>query len=126
MLAQAAAVFATVLIAGVVVLQFLLALGAPLGRFVWRGQHRVLPVRLRLGSGLAAAILAGAAWIILARVGLVAPGPVPAVRVAAWIAAGFFALNTAGNLMSPSRSERLLMSPVTIALILCFLLAALA
>lgn len=123
-LAAGAALVAAALLASVAVLQVLLALGAPLGAAAWGGAHRVLPGRLRLGSAAAAAVLCGAGWVVLARAGLLAPGPEPlAIRVATFVFAGFFALNTLGNAASKSRLEQRVMTPVTAALVVCFLLA---
>lgn len=42
----------TVVLALLALFQIALALGAPLGRFAWGGQHRVLPPRLRVGSAV--------------------------------------------------------------------------
>jgi hypothetical protein len=71
-------------------------------------------------------VLALGAWVVLARAGFVAPGPEPpAVRIATWLFAGLFALNTVGNVASTSPVERYLMAPVTLLLVGCFVAAAL-
>ena len=51
-----AAVVASVLLAGLAVFQVALIAGAPLARFAWGGQHRVLPTRLRIGSAVSVAL----------------------------------------------------------------------
>lgn len=109
----------------VVVLQLLLAAGLPLGQAAWGGRYRVLPPTLRWGSLAAAVVLGGAAWAILARAGLVAPGEGSLVaRTGTWVFGALFALNTLGNAVSPSRTERYAMTPVTILLCGCFLTLA--
>ena len=124
--ARYAAVLGAVLLSLATVLQLLLACGLPLGRAAWGGHHRVLPARLRWGSLTAALILAGAAWIVLARVGLVLPGPEPLiVRIGTWAFAAVFVLNTVGNAVSRSPLERTVMAPATALLVVCFVLAGL-
>ena len=105
--------------------QVALAAGLPLGHAAWGGQYRVLPTRLRLGSLAAAAILGLAAWVILARAGLVAPGAESgAIRLATWLIGGYFVLNTAGNLASKSAVERRVMTPLVLLLAACFFVVA--
>lgn len=119
-----AAVVALLLAVGSV-FQVLLAAGVPLGQAAWGGQARRLPTRLRWASLAAALMLAAAGWIILARAGVLAPGPEPAwVRASTWMFAGLFGLNTAGNLASRSAFERRVMTPITIVLAVCFALVA--
>jgi len=62
-----AAVGLCVLLGALAVFQALLALGAPLGRFAWGGQHLVLPTPLRIGSAVAIAVyflLAGTVLVV--------------------------------------------------------------
>jgi hypothetical protein len=126
-LAQTAALLATVVLAAVVALQLLLAAGRPLGRAAWGGQHRVLPTNLRRGSLAAAVALTAAAWVILTRAGLLGPGgdSLP-IAVATWVFAALFALNPLGNFVSKSALERALMTPATLLLAACFVVAALS
>ena len=55
---RAFAIALSVILLALAIFQLALALGAPLGRFAWGGQHRVLPVRLRIGSAIAIVIYA--------------------------------------------------------------------
>ncbi len=65
--------------------------------------------------------------MVLAHVELVAPGAEPlAVQVAMWAFAGFFSLNTLGNIASRSTVERYVMTPLTVLLVICFIVAALS
>jgi hypothetical protein len=102
-----------------------LAAGLPWGVAAWGGTHRILPSKLRAGSVAAAAVLACAGLVILARAGLVVPGALSMfVRAASWAFAGYFALNTLGNLSSSSRVERVVMTPVAAMLAVCFAIVA--
>jgi len=81
---------AAVLVCGILsvlaVFQALLAFGAPVGRFAWGGQHRVLPTPLRVGSAVSIAVYALLATVVLARANLVATGAAETVvHTAAWI-----------------------------------------
>ena len=119
----AAAVLAAALFLAMAVFQVALALGAPLGQHVLGGRNAgVLPRGLRIASVVAAAILTGAAAIVLARANLIGwPSQAAALLApACWIVAGYMALNTLGNLKSTSRIERTFLAATTAALaVLC-------
>lgn len=124
---QLAALAGAVILALLIVFQCLLALGVPFGRAAWGGNHRVLPPRLRWGSVAAVPVLGIAAWAILARANLLAPGPdAMTARFSVWFFAGYFVLNTIGNLRSKSTLERNTMTPVSTLLVLCFVAVALS
>lgn len=124
---QWVAIVATIVLGLVMVLQLLLALGLPLGQAAWRGQYRVLPTRLRWASLATVVVLGLAAWVVLARAGLVFPGAEPVViAVATWVLAGFWSLNVLGNFASRSPAERYAMTPVALLLVVCFIVVALA
>jgi hypothetical protein len=110
---SAAAVAACLLLAGLVVFQVLLVCGLPLGRFAWGGQQDVLPSRLRVGSAVASVVYVVVGWVLVARA---AQGAGGVLGVVTWVVAGFFLLGTAGNLVSRSLPERLVMTPVAFAL----------
>jgi hypothetical protein len=120
-----AAAAVCVLLAALALFQALLAFGLPLGRFAWGGQHRVLPMALRLGSlasilvyALVAAVVAGGADLHALRV------PNRLVEVTTWVAVGYFFLGLVLNLASRSRAERIVMSSICAMLaILCGVVA---
>jgi cell shape-determining protein MreD len=124
---QRVAIGAAIVLGMVMVLQLLLAAGFPLGQAAWGGQNEVLPANLRWASLATVGILGLAAWIVLARSGLVAPGAAPVViRLGTWAFVGFLSLNTLGNIVSSSPAERYVMAPVTLLLIVCFIAVALS
>jgi hypothetical protein len=126
-LIQWLAIAAAIVLGLLVVFQLLRAAGLPLGRAAWRGKYRVLPTGLRWASLAAAVVLGFAAWVVLARAGLVAPGPEPiAIRAGTWVFAGFFCLNAVGNVTSQSRVERYVMTPVVLFLAISFTMVALS
>ena len=108
------AAFACLVLGALAVFQALLALGAPLGRFAWGGQHRVLPVSLRVGSIFAIVIYAVLAAVVLARADLIAAGvPRGVVHTAMWVVVAYFLLGVGLNLASRSKPERAVMAPVS-------------
>jgi len=127
MIQPSLAIAAAIVLGLLVVFQLLLAAGLPLGRAAWRGKYRVLPTGLRWASLAAAGVLGVAAWVVLARAGVVAPGPEPlGILAATWVFAGFFFLNALGNVTSQNRVERYLMTFVVLFLGVSFLLVALS
>jgi len=76
-----ALVVALTLLTALAVLQILAASGLPLGRFVWGGQHRVLPRGLRVGSAVSVLVYAGLAALLLSRAGVLPAGDSTAVVV---------------------------------------------
>lgn len=116
---------ATLLLAALAVLQVCVACGAPWGRLVWGGQHRVLPRRLRIASAFSVLLYAAFAGVLLARADVI-PGGSVLVDAATWILFGYFVLGILANLASRSRAERLTMTPVCVALALLTLVLALS
>ena len=123
---QAPAVVVVVVLGALAVLQVLVALGAPLGRFVWGGAHDALPMRLRVGSAVSVLLYAGMATAVLDRAGLVAVLPDGLARVAAWVLVAYFAVGVLVNAISRSRAEALTMAPACLVLALGTLAVATA
>lgn len=112
----AAAVAAALIFVAMGAFQASLAAGAPLGAHVLGGGHAgILPMRLRLFSGIAAVLLLGCAVVVLARAGVIgSPAAASGLLTAGcWAVAGFLVLNTLGNLTSKSRIERTLFAAAT-------------
>ncbi len=115
----------TVVLGLLAVFQLALAVGVPWGRFAWGGQHAgVLPTGYRIGSVIAAIVVAGIGLIALDLAGIVDVLPNGVAQVLAWVAFGLFALSLILNGISRSRLERYTMTPVALVLaVLSFLLA---
>lgn len=91
-----AVIVAVLLLALVAVLQVALALGAPLGKAAWGGQHDgVLPTRLRVASGVAGVVVYPLIIVaVLAAAGRWSPGT---GREVAWALAGLFVVGGLAN-----------------------------
>lgn len=122
----AACAVACSVLGALAVLQICVGLGAPWGRLVWGGGHRVLPRRLRVGSALSVVLYAGFAAVLLSRAGVLPGGDSIAVRVLTWVLFAYFAVGIGMNAISRSRAERLTMTPVCAALAAATLVVALS
>ncbi len=115
----------TIVLALLAVFQLALALGAPMGRFAWGGQHRVLPRRLRIGSAVSIALYALFAIVAWDRVGAIDLAPDVFSQVAMWVIFAYSVVGIVMNAISRSRAERFTMVPVTIVLaVLSFVIAS--
>ncbi len=117
---QTTANIATVLFVFFIGFQLLLAAGLLPVSMAWGGRQTELTPVLRLAS-IAAAILLGVfIYIIRYRAGLIGSVPAPtAIRVLAWVVAGYMTLNTVGNFASFNSIEKLLFGPMTIINLWC-------
>ncbi|HEU4809013.1 MAG TPA: hypothetical protein VFT01_12190 [Homoserinimonas sp.] len=121
-----AAIAVCAILTALAVFQLALIAGAPIGRFAWGGQHRVLPAKLRVGSATSIVLYALFAIILLQRAGLAEVfGSDVFVQVATWVLFGYFALGILMNGISRSKAERNTMVPVTAVLAVLSLIVAL-
>ncbi len=121
---QTAAILACTILAALGLFQLALAAGAPLGHYAWGGQHRVLPVGLRIGSLVTIGIYAVIGLVLLTRAGL-ADGVAPsAAETATWGFAGYFLFGIVLNAASRSVLERWTMTPVDLVLAVLTLVVA--
>lgn len=120
-----AAIAVCALLLALGVFQLLLAAGAPIGQFAWGGEHRVLPLRLRIGSVVSTVLYAVFATVVLDRAHLVSVLPDQVKSVGIWPVAVLFLLGAIPNLMSRSKPERYVMAPVAVLLSALCLMTAL-
>ncbi|MGY1751425.1 hypothetical protein [Modestobacter sp. SYSU DS0511] len=119
-----AAVVGVLLLAALAVFQVALVAGAPLGRFAWGGQHVVLPTGLRIGSAVSIVLYGVIALVLLQAAGALEVVPRSLADVGIWVLTGYFTLGVLMNAASRSRPERLVMTPVALALaVVCLVLA---
>jgi hypothetical protein len=98
----------------------------------WGGRQSELTPGLRLASLGAVVILAGFAYVIRRRAGLLGEDP-PAdgqpsalIKVLSWVVTAFLVLNTLGNLASPSLAETLVFGSITIVLVVACAIVSLS
>jgi hypothetical protein len=116
---NAAAWVAVSLMAVIEIFQLALALGAPGGAAAWGGSYPgVLPMRLRVASGLAAVFIYPPMAILLLDNGSVIDVGWDVSPVWIWMLVGFFALGAFANSASRSKPERI-WAPVSAVIAAC-------
>lgn len=123
---SAFAIAGLVLLSLLAAFQIALAAGAPLGRFAFGGRHEVLPLDLRIGSAVAVLVYALFALFLLSKAGLASIVGEPLLTVGMWVITAYLVLAAVLNLLSRSKSERALMTPVALAIGAVFLVVTVA
>lgn len=116
---------AVAVLGALAVLQALVALGRPYGRYVWGGAHTVLSTRLRTGSAVSIVVYAVFALVLLDRSGVVSVVDDAVSGAATWVLAAYFGLGILMNAVSRSPAERVWMTPACVVLAVCSAVIAL-
>ena len=109
----------------IVTMTVLVACGLPFGEFTMGGQHKILPKNLRVAAVISVAIQFFTMIIILQ-----AGGFIPlwfSFKVTKYICfffAAYLSLNTIMNMISKSRKERFVMTPLSLIAGICFWITA--
>ena len=115
-----------VLLGVVVVMSVLLICGLPLGEFSMGGRFgKVWPPKVRVVAISQLLTQCFALYIILAG-GAILPYFInlTVTRVICYVFAAFFLGNTVMNAISPSKKEKFVMTPMSLAAFVCFLITA--
>ena len=119
------AILGAVIFGVIATMTVLVACGLPFGEFTMGGQHKILPKNLRVVAVISVAIQIFAMIIILQ-----AGGFIPlwfSFKVTKYICfffAAYLSLNTIMNMISKSRKERFVMSPLSLIAGICFWITA--
>ncbi|MGN7386363.1 hypothetical protein [Sporosarcina sp. SAFN-015] len=109
-----------IMFVAIAVFQVLLSLGFPIGEFAMGGYHKVLPIRLRIVSAVNALILLFMGFVFLQHTNVLQGFIFLSTDILVWVITIFLCLNTIANLLSRSRKERLVMTPLScITFLLC-------
>lgn len=114
------------LLAAVIILSILLLCGLPLGELTMGGRYKVWPRKLRPVAASQLAVQVFALYILLSS-----SGTVPyfisekVTRIICFVFTVFFLGNTVMNFFSTSKKEKYIMTPMSAASSICFLLAGL-
>ncbi|MHA1915703.1 MAG: hypothetical protein ACW986_09955 [Promethearchaeota archaeon] len=127
MLVIIAAIISVVIFIVLSIFQILLAAGLSLGRFAYGGKHETLPKNLRIMSIIAVGIFIFGliSVLIQAELFLIIPNSL-VFLVVVWILAFYLAFNTLTNLMSRSKSEKYVMTPISLILTICLFIIAIS
>ena len=119
------AILGAVIFGVIATMTILVACGLPLGEYTMGGQHKVLPKNLRVAAVISVAIQFFTMIIILQ-----AGGFIPlwfSFKVTKYICfffAAYLSLNTIMNMISKSRKERFVMTPLSLIAGICFWITA--
>ena len=103
----------------------LVACGLPLGEFTMGGQHKILPKKLRVVAVISVAIQIFAMIIILQAGGLLPLWlPFKVTKYICFFFAAYLSLNTIMNMISKSKKEKYVMTPLSIIVAICFWITA--
>lgn len=111
----------------VIVLSILIIMGLPLGELTMGGQYKVFPKKLR--AVLVSQLLLQIFFvIILLQKGEIIPlwFSYNTTKIISIIMAIYLSLNTLMNLMSKSKKEKYIMTPLSLITAICFWIVALA
>ncbi|OMD44089.1 hypothetical protein [Paenibacillus odorifer] len=109
--------------AGAAVFYILLTLGLPYGEFAMGGKHRIMPSQMRVACAVSVVIQL-LAILYLLQAGHVISIGLPFDRGVYYFFAVYLILNTVMNLLSDSKKERLVMTPLSLVTAICFGLTA--
>lgn len=113
------------LLLAVAVMEILLIFGLPLGEFTMGGRYKVLPPMYRMFAASSVILQLFGAAMILQGGGLMNmwfAGKV--IKIICFVFAGFFAVNTVMNIISPSKKEKYVMTPLAAVEACCFAVTA--
>lgn len=125
MVLTASSITGAVLLLAVAVMEILLIFGLPLGEFTMGGRYKVLPPMYRMFAASSVILQLFGAAMILQGGGLMNmwfAGKV--IKIICFVFAGFFAVNTVMNIISPSKKEKYVMTPLAAVEACCFAVTA--
>ena len=103
----------------------LVACGLPLGEFTMGGQHKILPKKLRVAVVISFFIQIFAMLIILQAGGFISMWlSFKVTKYICFFFAAYLSLNTIMNMISKSRKEKYVMTPLSLIAGICFWITA--
>ena len=117
-------IIVAILFVSIAVFQVLLSLGYPLGEYAMGGYYKVLPKKLRITSVVNALILLCMGFVFLQHANVLIGVDFLSTNVLVWVITIFLGINTIVNLISRSKKERFVMTPLSgLTFILCLFIA---
>ena len=118
-------ILGAVLFGVIVIMTVLVACGLPLGEFTMGGQHKILPEKFRVMAVISVAIQIFAMIIILQAGGFIPLWlPFKVTKYICFFFAAYLSLNTIMNMISKSRKEKYIMTPLSLIAGICFWITA--
>ncbi|MGN6985537.1 hypothetical protein ACTHSL_11290 [Neisseria sp. P0008.S010] len=118
-------ILGAVLFGIIAIMTVLVACGLPLGEFTMGGQHKILPEKLRVVAVISVAIQIFAMIIILQAGGFISLWwSFKVTKYICFFFAAYLSLNTIMNMLSKSRKEKYVMTPISLIAGICFWITA--
>ena len=118
-------ILGAVLFGVTVTMTVLVACGLPLGEFTMGGQHKILPKKFRVVAVISVAIQIFAMIIILQAGGFISLWlSFKVTKYICFFFATYLSLNTIMNMISKSRKEKYVMTPLSLIAGICFWVTA--
>ena len=118
-------ILGAVLFGAIATMTVLVACGLPLGEFTMGGQHKILPKKLRVMAVISVAIQIFAMIIILQAGGFISLWlSFKVTKYICFFFAAYLSLNTIMNMISKSRKEKYIMTPLSLIAGICFWITA--
>ena len=118
-------ILGAVLFGVIVIMTVLVACGFPLGEFTMGGQHKILPKKFRVMAVISVAIQVFAMVIILQAGGFISMWlSFKVTKYICFFFAAYLSLNTIMNMISKSKKEKYVMTPLSLIAGICFWITA--
>ena len=118
-------ILGAVLFGVIATMTVLVACGLPLGEFTMGGQHKILPKKFRVLAVISVAIQIFAMIIILQAGGFISLWlSFKVTKYICFFFAAYLSLNTIMNMISKSRKEKYVMTPLSLIVGMCFWIMA--
>ena len=118
-------ILGAVLFGVIAIMTVLVACDLPLGEFTMGGQHKILPKKFRVMAVISVAIQVFAMVIILQAGGFISMWlSFKVTKYICFFFAVYLSLNTIMNMISKSRKEKYVMTPLSLIAGICFWITA--
>ena len=118
-------ILGAVLFGLIATMTILVACGLPLGEFTMGGQHKILPRKFRLVAVISVGIQIFAMIIILQAGGFISLWlSFKVTKYLCFFFATYLSLNTIMNMISKSKKEKYVMTPLSLIVGICFWITA--
>ena len=119
-------ILGAVLFGVIAIMTVLVACGLPLGEFTMGGQHKILPKKFRVVAVISVAIQIFATIIILQAGGFISLWlSFKVTKNICFFFAAYLSLNTIMNMISKSKKEKYVITPISLITGICFWITAL-
>ena len=118
-------ILGAVLFGIIAIMTVLAACGLPLGEFTMGGQHKNLPKKFRIAAVISFAVQIFAMIIVLQAGGFISLWlSFKVTKYICFFFAAYLSLNTIMNIISKSRKEKYVMTPLSLIAGICFWITA--